>query len=427
MNKLLNIEYSCIHGTYWMFYGVVSSFASVFLLAKGFSNWNIGVTLAVANVLAVVLQPIVADIADRAKKLSIIGISEILTVMMMVVTVGLFVFSGSMIALAIVFILLIAWHTVLQPLFNSLTFTLEEAGAHINFGIARSMGSLAYAALVAVLGIIVENHGVMSLPVTGEIILVMLLVSLIVTKRSYDRGKRIQMAELPDAGDAACAQDKKPGEGAFDGSTAELCEDSALCEEETINLMQFIQRNKFFFLVNLGVIGLYFSNSVLNNYMMQIVDVVGGTSEDMGRILSVMAFCEIPTMVCFDWLRKKFSCQLMLKVAAVGFTVKIALCWLANSVAMILTAQFVQLVSFALFLPAMVHFIDEIMSKGEAVKGQALFTTMITITTVVSSLVGGAILDISGAKTLTLVATVATAAGAAIIIATVDRVRKGRD
>lgn len=409
MNKVLNIEYSCIHGTYWMIYGVVSSFASVFLLAKGFSNWNIGVTLAVANVLAVVLQPIIADIADRAKRLSIIGISQILTVMMMVVTVGMFAFDGSMIALSIVFILLIAWHTVLQPLFNSLTFTLEEAGVHINFGIARSMGSLAYAALVAVLGTIVENHGVMSLPVTGEIMLVMLLLSLIVTKRSYDKGKRQLAAK---------------GTAAFAKGTASAMPKEETKVEEDIDLMQFIKRNKFFFLVNVGVIGLYFSNSVLNNYMMQIVDVVGGTSEDMGRILSVMAFCEIPTMVCFDWLRKRFSCQFMLKVAAVGFTVKIALCWMADSVTMIFIAQFVQLVSFALFLPAMVHFIDEIMSKGEAVKGQALFTTMITVTTVISSLAGGAILDISGAKMLTFVAMLATAAGAAIIIATVDKVKQ---
>lgn len=402
MKKLLNVEYSCIHGTYWMFYGVVSSFASVFLLAKGFSNWNIGVTLAVANVLAVILQPVVADVADRAKKLSVIGISEILTVMMMVVTVGMFAFRSSMIALSLVFILLIAWHTVLQPLFNSLTFILEETGVHINFGIARSMGSLAYAALVAVLGTIVEKYGVMSLPVTGEIILVMLLISLVLTKRSYDKGKARVDAK---------------------GTASVVAKAEEPVEEESIDLVQFIKRNKFFFLVNIGVIGLYFSNSVLNNYMMQIVDVVGGTSEDMGRILSVMAFCEIPTMVCFDWLRKKFTCQFMLKVASIGFAVKIALCWLANSVTMIFMAQFVQLISFALFLPAMVHFIDEIMSKGEAVKGQALFTTMITITTVISSLAGGAILDLSGAKMLTFIATVATVLGAAVIVATVDKVK----
>lgn len=383
-----------------MYYGVISSFASVFLLAKGFSNWNIGITLAVANVLAVILQPITADIADRAKRLSIIGISEILTVLMMVVTAGLFVISGSMMGLALVFILLIAWHTVLQPLFNTLTFIIEEAGVHINFGIARSMGSLAYAALVAVLGTIVERRGIMALPVTGEVILMMLLLSLVLTKRSYD---------------------KAPGKA----PQGELCEAeaTALCEEESINLVQFCKRNKVFFLLNIGVIGLYFSNSILNNYMMQIVDVVGGTSEDMGRILSVMAFCEIPTMVCFDWLRQKFSCQLMMKIASLGFALKIALCWLANSVTMIFMAQFVQLISFALFLPAMVHFIDEIMSRGEAVKGQALFTTMITVTTVVSSLAGGAILDISGAKTLTFIATLATAAGAAVIIATVDKIK----
>ncbi len=395
-----------------MYYGVISSFASVFLLAKGFSNWNIGVTLAVANVLAVVLQPLIADLADRAKRLSIIGISEILTVMMMVVTAGLFVVGGSMIGLSVIFILLIAWHTVLQPLFNTLTFTLEEAGVHINFGVARSMGSLAYAALVAVLGTIVERCGVMSLPVTGEIILVMLLISLILTKKAYDKGKVNMKKALSEN-----ANDKQSDDA--EGMQSELCG-----EEESINLIQFIKRNKFFFLVNVGVIGLYFSNSVLNNYMMQIVDVVGGNSEDMGRILSVMAFCEIPTMVCFDWLRKRFSCQLMIKVAAVGFAVKIALCWLANSVTMIFLAQFVQLVSFALFLPAMVHFIDEIMSKGEAVKGQALFTTMVTVTTVISSLAGGAILDMSGAKMLTFVATLATAAGAAVIVATVDKVKK---
>ena len=396
-----------------MLYGVISSFASAFLLAKGFSNWNIGVTLAVSNVLAVVLQPVAADIADRAKKLSIIGISRILTAMMMTVTVGLFVFDGSMAAPAVIFILLIAWHTVLQPLFNSLAFTLGESGVSINFGIARSMGSLAYAALMAVLGGLVDKYGVMVLPVTGEVILLMLFVSLVLTKRSYDKSVRMNNAKGSGAkGAAASLQEETP------------CAGGMQKQEENINLIMFIRRNKFFFLMNVGVIGLYFSNSVLNNYMMQIVDVVGGSSEDMGYILAVMAFCEIPTMVFFDRLRKRFSCRLMLKVAAVGFTVKIALCWMADSVGMIFIAQFVQLVSFALFLPAMVHFIDEIMSRGEAVKGQALFTTMVTATTVISSLLGGAILDMSGAKMLTFAATLVTAAGAVIIIATADKVKK---
>ncbi len=388
-----------------MFYAVASSFASVFLLAKGYSNSEIGVILAVANILAAVLQPFIADLADRVTRISVIGISEIITVIMMVVTVGMFICKGGTLALSAVFVLLIAWHTVLQPLFNFLTFKLEEGGIHINFGIARSIGSVAYAILVGVLGTLVEMFGVVILPVTGEIILAMLMVSLFLTKRSFDKLRRVK---------------EEQKDYSQQNSVVEPITD------EKITLIQFIKTNKLFFLVNIGVLGLYFSNSVLNNYMMQIVTEIGGDSEDMGRILSVMAFLEIPTMVFFDALRKRFSCQFMLKVAAVGFTIKIFLCYIAQSVAMMYAAMGLQLVSFALFLPAMVHFIDEIMRKGEAVKGQALFTTMITVTTIFASFAGGFILDMSNARTLTLISTILTAIGAVIIIAVIDHVKPKR-
>ena len=151
---------------------------------------------------------------------------------------------------------------------------------------------------------------------------------------------------------------------------------------------------------------------------------VGGDSEDMGRILSIMAFLEIPMMVCVGWLRKKFSCEFMLKVASIGFTLKIFFHYIATNVAMIYFAQIFQLISFGIFLPVMVIFIDEVMSKGEAVKGQAFFTMMTTVASIIGSLIGGVILDLSGAKMLTLIATVFTAVGTAILIATVDKVKK---
>lgn len=405
MKFRLNFSYGCIHGTYWMIYGIVSSFASVFLLGRGYLNTEIGIILAVANVVAVVIQPLVADLADRSKKISTIGISQIMTIMMMVMTVGLFALQGKSVALSVVFVLLIAWHTAVQPLINSLSFKLSESGIHINFGIARSVGSLSYSLLCAVLGVLVARFGIEVLPISAEIVMAMMAISLLMTKRQYDKIKN-------------CGKREAAEETAAENLTemVEITED--------INLLEFIRRNKLFFIANIGVIGLYFSNSVMNNYLMQIVTEVGGNSADMGRILSLMAFLEIPTLVFFDKLRAKFTCQFMLKVAAIGFTIKILMCHIAASVSMILAAQVFQLIAFGLFLPAMVHFIDEIMSKGEAVKGQSVFTMMVTITTMLSSLAGGAILDISGAKMLTLVSLIITAAGAVIILATVDRIKK---
>ena len=196
MKKLLNFDYACIQGTYWMLYGILSSFASVFLLSRGYSNSEIGVILAAANVAAVVLQPLAADLADRSGRVSLIGITQWMTVMMMVMTIGLFTFQKKSLALSAIFVLLIAWHTILQPLVNSLNFRLQECGVHINFGMARSLGSLAYSILMAVLGTVVENHGTGVLPVTGEIVMVMLLISLFVTKRQYDKARRENLKEV---------------------------------------------------------------------------------------------------------------------------------------------------------------------------------------------------------------------------------------
>lgn len=432
MKKLLNIEYACIHANYWMIYGIVSSFASVFLLGRGYRNTEIGIILAAANVVAVVLQPLIADLADRSKRLSLAGIMQIMTVMMMLMTVGLFTLQRKSLALSVVFVLLIAWHTVIQPLLHSLNFKLEESGAHINFGIARSTGSLAYSVLMAVLGTLVEQHGIEVLPVGGEVIMAMMLLSLILTKVQFDKTKAQNDAQaarilLKEEGirqeekeeKAEKEKTEKRKEKKEEKKEAELAAD---CQE--ISLRTFVRKNGMFLFVNIGVLGLFFSNSVMNNYLMQIVADVGGDSADMGRILSVMAFLEIPTMVFFDRLRKRFTCQTMLKVGAVGFTVKIVVCHLASSVGMILFAQIFQLTAFGLFLPAMVHFIDEVMERGEAVKGQAVFTMMITLTTIFSSIAGGAILDISGAKMLTLVSSVITALGALVIFASVDRIQK---
>ncbi len=72
-------------------------------------------------------------------------------------------------------------------------------------------------------------------------------------------------------------------------------------------------------------------------------------------------------------------------------------------------------------------FINEIMSSGEAVKGQALFPMMSTIGTIIASLSGGWILDVYGVKALTGIATLITAAGAAVVIMSVDKVRDHRE
>lgn len=392
-----------------MIYAIAGSFASVFMLAKGYSNLHIGMTIAAANFVAVSLQPFVADRMDRVRGITLIDTLAWLTLGMMLAGTGYFVFSGGTFMLAFVIVTVLAIHAVIQPLLNTLAFRLSECGVNVSFGVGRAGGSLGYSLILAILGTLVERKGEMAVPVCAETACLLLIALLLLTKRSFNRIKKSSDAEAE-------------GEG-HDAATA--ARESA--DDERIDLRSFIRRNRFFFIVNLGIAGLLFSNSVLSTYMAQIAGNVNGTTEQVGRILSLMALAEIPVMLFYDKINRHFSNRALIKVAAIGITAKIVACWLAGSVGILFAAQVFQFVGFALIMPAMVYFINEIMSRGEAVKGQALFTMMMTLSTIVASLAGGWMLDAYGVRTLTFISTLVTAAGAAVIIISIDKVKNHRE
>ena len=389
-----------------MIYGITGSFASVFMLAKGYDNMHIGITLAAANLLALALQPFVADHMDKAKGIKIIDATVWMTLLMMLTGAGYFVFTGGSFMLAAVIVAILAIHALLQPLLNSLAFRLSESGTNVNFGIGRAGGSLGFSVIVGVLGTLVEKKGVMSVPVCAEAACALLIALLFLTKYSFTKMKRANDIEIAEhAG----------------GKPAEAEE-----EDERIDLRAFIRRNKFFFIMNLGISGLLFSNAILSNYMAQIAGGVGGTTEQTGRILSLMALLEMPTMIFIGTIKKHFRSTTLIKIASVGFTGKIVVCWLAGSVGVLFAAQAFQLVAFALLMPAMVYYVNEIMSPGEAVKGQSLFTMMFTFATIIASFAGGWILDASGPKVLTFAAALVTAAGAAVVFMSINKVEDHR-
>ena len=384
-----------------MYYGIISSFCSAYLLDMGYDNAEIGIILAVASVVSVFLQPVLANLSDMSKRLDAISVAGISTVIMMVMQVGLFIIKGKSIALWVIYVLLMAWELALQPLFNSLARRLSESGFKINFGICRAGGSLAYAIFTSIIGTFVEKYGTVILPRTGLAILALLLGMILLCSRSLKK-----------------AMEQKADAVAASGETVEPE------KYEEISMSMFVKRNKLFIVLNVFIMILFFQNTITNNFMYQIVTGVGGTSEDMGRIFGVMAALEIPGLFFFNNIHKKFSCSTLLKFAAAAFVGKVLTLYLANSVFMVYAAHFFQLFSFSIFLAGIVQFINEIMERGEAVRGQAVYTTAITIGGVFANIVGGIILDVSGPKTMLLVSTILTVIGAAGVFLLVGKIDK---
>ncbi|MCI8417646.1 MAG: MFS transporter [Lachnospiraceae bacterium] len=390
MRFRLHAGYGGTHAAYWAAYAAANTFASAFLLDRGYTNSQIGLILATANLIAICMQPLLADLADRSQKVSLIGMTQLANTFIGILLLLCLFIPKACLALSVIYVMLLAWQMALRPLFNSLSSRLEESGYKINFGATRSMGSLSFAIVCGVLGGLSEKFGTQVFPITGEIFLLLLMMVLFFLNRTYHR---------------ACGQRTLGGVGYANVEG-----------EKEIDLLTFIRRNRLFLLVNVGGAGIFFSNTMTSNFMLQIVESIGGTSGDMGTSFALMAFLEMPPLIFFEKIHQRISNRILLEFGAVCFAIKIVLLFFARSVPMLHAAQCFQLTSFGIFLPAMVSFIDETMEKGERVKGQALYTMMMTLASIFASLVGGFVLEYQGVSAMLLVCVGVMVVGAVLFI-----------
>jgi PPP family 3-phenylpropionic acid transporter len=180
---------------YWTYFAALLSFGSVFLLAKGFSNYEIGILFALASILGALIQPPLADIADNSKVFRIHRLMEILLLLMILLAAGLFVYQTKGAPLFLIYLLLYAIHLALQGLINALLFTLEETGHKIYFGICRASGSIAYSAVMAVLGVLVDRYSSSILPYAGMVFLLCWMAFIVGSDVHYLRAMRRKSAE----------------------------------------------------------------------------------------------------------------------------------------------------------------------------------------------------------------------------------------
>ncbi|MEA4946232.1 MAG: MFS transporter [Oscillospiraceae bacterium] len=389
LQRQLNTEYAALQGAYWMAYCMVLSFASVFLLARGYSNSEIGVILAVSNVLALLIQPLAAELADRSVRISILHILWALCVLTAAFLIVASLVTVRSAALSVSYALAFALLIVIQPFMTSLSFHMDVWGVHINFGACRAVGSLAYAVLAAVMGSAVEKLGMDSVPVSGLICTVLFMVFLALISL---RGRRRVREEARPAAGAGAA-----GSG----------------------IWQFIRENKRFSLFLLGAALLFATHSLLNNFVIVVVRNVGGDSGDMGRLCGYMAVLEMPAMVLFDRLTRKFRCSALLKFSAVLFTVKAAAIFLAPSVGWMYAAFTLQALSFAVYTPASVKYAMLVVDGKDAVKAQAFLTLTGTLGSIFASLLGGVMFDTIGPSMTLLVGAGFSAVGSVIAVAAI--------
>ncbi len=383
-------QYASLQFFYWMTNLSIYSFSSAFLLPNGFSSSQVGIVMTLGSIGSLILEPVLADIADRSRKLTPAGITSLLAGLLILCLGGLLAVQGNGTALFVFYVLCYILQTIMQPLINEMNFFLERAGHKMNYGVARAMGSLGYSLFSALLGVLTQRFGISMIPLMTIAVLMVMLCLLAVLNRGAVRPSPNTSGEAEEP--------QKPG-----------------------SLMEFARTHGKLLLLTAGGTCLLFCSNACGSYLLQIVNYVGGTTENMGFALSVAAASEIPTMVLFERVRKRVSAGTLLKIAGIGYIVKHVILLMAKSYTAVLFAMVFQLVSFAVYIPAIVAYMHEHTSAEDAVKGQSLMPLASSAAGLLSSFSGGFMIDRLGVSAFLMACVVMAVLGTLIVFAAVGK------
>lgn len=407
--KKLTVRYAFLQSSYWMSQCAIYSFAAVFLKSKNFDNTQIGFVLSLAAVISIILQPIVASFADKTKKISLRYIVITLMMIVMALALILFIMPDSFLLIAGIYVLINALQYTLNPLFNSLALEYLNIGVPMNYGLARGIGSIAFAIMSYLLGILVNQFG----PNVLLTIFIITYVFVIISAFTF----KIKIPANPSL---------KSNSNNLDNNnitTTEKVNENS--DNAPSGIFTFFIKYKKFTLHLIGLSMIFYSHSVINTYLINIIEKVGGNSTDMGISLSIAAALELPTMAVFIYLVRKIKCSTLLKTAAFFFCIKAGLAWLAPNVITVHISMALQMLSFALYTPASVYYVNAIIDEKDKVKGQSMLgVATLGIAGTIANITGGSILDKFGVSDMLFIGTIVTFIGFLIVLVSTENTEK---
>ena len=159
---------------------------------------------------------------------------------------------------------------------------------------------------------------------------------------------------------------------------------------------------------------LFFSYSVADFFLINILREIGGDTGDLGSITAFKAMLEIPVMLFYSQITSRFRCSTVMRISALAFIGKALMMAMAGSVGMLYGANLLQTLSFALMIPAMVQYVNLVIDTKDSAKGQAIANGMMTLGSIFASLIGGWLYDALSVHA-TLLISVAIAAGGMLL------------
>lgn len=378
--------YSLIQALYWAIYCLMVSFASVFLLDRGFTNGQIGLILGLSYLFSAILQPTVGALFSRKGIRLNVGIA---CVYMPVALSSLAIRTLPLgrAPLAVLMVAIFTLQSMLQPSVNALHQNFERDGDSVNFGLARGVGSAAYALTSFAVGRLLTRFAPRMLPsLYGGAVALLIAVLLLVRTSS---------------GNVRASVDARRS------SYADMLRE---------------HRHMVPFLIGIGCMFLVYS--FIDCFLLQIIVSKGGTSANLGTAITLSAMTELPAMLIFSRFSRRGKGMTLFLGSVWFWLLKDVLTLLAPTPQVLYAVQLLNFASCAIYIPGMMDYMRQTLPDWQLLRGVTLAGTATTLGSLVATIVGGSLIDAIGMHGALTLVQVFAVVGAALLTLALLRAKK---
>ena len=343
--RRLDYHYIAMQTGFWAMFAAVCAYQAALLTARGFTNGEAGMLIAVRCLAGIVCQPALGSFADRHPGIPLRRIVSLSLVLSLAASLVFLLFPMGMAGTIAVLVVMGGFEISSYPLMDAMAIQFISLGVPIRYSLGRGIGSFSYAVVCIFLGLQVTRFGVESTLITHAL-LVALEIALVATSVFW------LLRQNP----------------AF-----------------TVMLLAIL----------LGITGCL----PMSNFLVNVVVSRGGTEGSLGAVLFLMAAFELPTAFLFQRLYRRLGGGRLLLVSILFCFGKALALFLAPDLFWVFLAQPLQMLGYGLFTPTSVYYVNESVPEEDRIKGQTVMMVASNgLGGVLGSLLAGRALDLGGAN-----------------------------
>ena len=154
MEKTFNRDHILIQIMYYVTVSSVLGFGTYSMLNRGYSASGIGILIAAADLLSIVINFIASAYLDKSTRINVFQMAIFIAGGALLAYAVNFLYTEPSFVLSIAYLLSFALNASLAPLLDSVNTAFIKNGYEIHFGTGRAFGSLSYGLACLLFGFI---------------------------------------------------------------------------------------------------------------------------------------------------------------------------------------------------------------------------------------------------------------------------------